>query len=204
MTQKSRPYKRSAEKVHDSHGRVHDETTNSPSPMCEGSAEPAKYQPRGFMVPRRGVHDCRTVAVIAGPVQIGPNAARSSVRSPAPSMRRTSGEPPAAERRPERGCSSGSRSARPSLPGGEGIRLPHSVNEPSISLVPVIFIGPRSMGFSRRTPIEQGKKDGEPVGLAPSPASATIMKVIERHEVESSRSVVPTFRLVRFSGPLPE
>ena len=34
------------------------------------SAEPAKHQLRGFMVPARGVHDCGRAAVIAGPAQM--------------------------------------------------------------------------------------------------------------------------------------
>jgi hypothetical protein len=97
----SYPYKTPAERVHDSDGRFHDETTNSPSPMRGGSADSAKCQLKGFMVPGSRVHDCRIAATIAGPAQLELNTAPSSVRSLAPSMRRTSGEPTAAERRPE-------------------------------------------------------------------------------------------------------
>jgi hypothetical protein len=179
------PYKRPAEKVHDSRGRVQDATTNSPSPMRDGSAEPAKYQPRGFMVPGRGVHDCGTAAVIAGPVQIELNSARSSVRSPAPSLRRTSGEPTAAERRLERGALLGI-ALRSSSRTWWGMYSVTSLSQQTLEITgadPSRWSG--LCGIYPQLPDRTGKKDGEPVGLTVSPASATIMMVAARHEAES-------------------
>jgi hypothetical protein len=185
----SHPYKRSLERVHDWRGRVHDATTNSPSPMRDGSAEPAKFQLRGFMVPRRGVHDCCTAAVIAGPAQIEPTAARALLRSLAPSMRRIFGEPTAAERRPECRALLGIALYSPSLTWWG--RYPVTL----LSQQTFCITGascprrPRPCGINWPHPDRTGKKDGEPVGLAVSPASATIMKVAARHEAESKIDV---------------
>ena len=204
----SRPYKRPAERVHNSRGRVHDERTNSQSPMRDGSVEPAKYQLMGFMVPRPGVHDCRTAAVIAGSEQIGPNAGRSSVRSPAPSMRRTSGEPAAAERRPERSGLLRIALRSPSLTWWG------SYSNISLSQLTFDITGASLPPWSRLSgicpphPDRTGKEDGEPIGLTVFLSHAPIMKVIRRHEAESKideqlhcswwRSRWP------LSGPVPE
>jgi hypothetical protein len=181
----SHPYKTPAERVHDSDGRVHDETTNSPSPMRGGSVEPAKYELRGFMVPPRGVHDCRKAAVIAGPVQIELNAARSSVRSPAPSMRRTSGKPTAAARRPERWALLGIALRSPSFTWW-GRYSVTSLGQQALEIAGArLPRRPRLFGINPFRPDRTRRKDGEPVGLAVSLASATIMKVAARHEAES-------------------
>jgi hypothetical protein len=181
----SHPYKTPAERVHDSDGRVHDETTNSPSPMRGGSVEPAKYELRGFMVPGRGVHDCRIAATIAGPVQVELNAAGSSVRSPAPSMRRTSGEPIAAARRPERWALLGIALRSPSFTWW-GRYSVTSLGQQSLEIADARFPRrPRLFGINPFRPDRTRRKDREPVGLAVSPANATIMKVAGRHEAES-------------------
>jgi hypothetical protein len=181
----SHPYKRPAERVHDWRGRVHDETTNSPSPMRDRSAEPAKNQLRGFMVPGRGVHDCCTAAVIAGPEQIGPNAARSSARSPAPSLRRTSGEPTAAERRPESRALLGIALHSPSRTWW-GRHSATSFSQRTLNFAAASCPRrSRLYGINPSHPDRTRRKDGEPVGLAVSPARATIMKVAARPEAES-------------------
>jgi hypothetical protein len=196
------------ERVHDWRGRVHDATTNSPSSMRDRSAEPAKYQPRGFMVPGRGVHDCGTAAVIAGPVQIELNAARSSVRSTAPSMRRTSGEPTAAERRPERSGPLGIALCSFSLTWWG------SYSNTSLSQQTLDITGAslprrsRPYGMRPQHPDRTGKKDREPVGLAVFLTHAPIMKVAARHEAESKTGERCTCsrRRCRWprSGPVPE
>jgi hypothetical protein len=181
----SHPYKRPAERVHDWHGRVHDARTNSSSLMRDGSAEPAKNQLRGFMVPGRGVHDCCTAAVIAGPAQIGPNAARSSARSPAPSLRRTSGEPTAAERRPESRALLGIALHSPSHTWW-GRHSATSFSQRTLNFAAASCPRrSRLYGINPSHPDRTRRKDGESVGLAVSLGRATIMKVAARHEAES-------------------
>jgi hypothetical protein len=201
-------YETPGERVHDSGGRVHDEASNSPGPTSDGSAEPAKFQLRGFMVPRRGVHDCCTAAVIAGPAQIEPTAARALLRSLAPSMRRIFGEPTAAERRPECRALLGIALYSPSLTWWG--RYPVTL----LSQQTFCITGascprrPRPCGINWPHPDRTGKKDGEPVGLAVSPASATIMKVAARHEADSKidEQLHCSWRRCRWPrcGPVPE
>jgi hypothetical protein len=184
-SEKTHPYKRPAERLHDSGGTVHDATTDLPSPMRDGSAEPAKSQLRGFMVPGMGVHDCRIAAVIAGPVQIELNAAPSSVRPPVPSMRRTSGEPTAAERRPERRGLLGIALHSPSLTWW-GRYSVTSLSQRGLDITGACL--PRRRRLSGICPPHTdrtGKKDGEPVGLTVLLTQAPIMKVAARHEAES-------------------
>jgi hypothetical protein len=204
----SHPYKTPGKRVHDSFCRVHTQTRNSPSPMRDGSAEPAKYQLRGFMIPGRGVHDCGTAAVIAGPVQIELNAARSSVRSPAPSMRITPGEPTAAERRPERRAFHGIALRSPSLTWWGRYSTTSLSQRTFDSTGASVLRRSRPYGMRPPQPDRTGKKDREPVGLAVSPASATIMKVAARHEAESKTGERCTCsrRRCRWSrsGPVPE
>ena len=185
----SYPYKTPAERVHDSDGRFHDETTNSPSPMRGGSADSAKCQLKGFMVPGSGVHDCRIAATIAGPAQLELNTARSSVRSLAPSMRRTSGEPTAAERRPE--CRALLGIARHSPPlAWWGRYSVTSLSQQTLDIAGASLPRqPRLYGINPFRRDRTRRKDGEPVGLAVSLASAMIMKVAARHEPESKIDV---------------
>jgi len=181
----SYPYKTPAERVHDSDGRVHDETTNSPSPMRRGTVEPAKCQLKGFMVPGSGVHDCRIAATIAGPAQLELNAAGSWVRSPAPSMRRTSGEPIAAARRPERWALLGIALRSPSFTWW-GRYSVTSLGQQSLEIADArLPRRPRLFGINPFRPDRTRRKDGEPVGLAVSLARAAIMKVAARHEAHS-------------------
>jgi hypothetical protein len=178
-------YETPGERVHDSGGRVHDEASNSPGPTSDGSAEPAKFQHRGFMVPRRGVHDCCTAAVIAGPAQIEPTAARALHRSLAPSMRRIFGEPTAAERRPERRGLLGIALRSPSLTWW-GRYSVTSLSQQTLDFANASL--PRRLhlfGINPPHSDRTGKKDGEPVGLTDSRLSATIMKVNGRHEAKS-------------------
>jgi hypothetical protein len=181
----SRPCKTAGERVHDWRGRVHDATTNSPSPMRDGSVEPAKYQLEGFMVPRRGVHDCRTGAVVAGLVQIGLNAARSSARSPAPSMRRTSAEPTAAGRRPVCRALLGIALRSPSFTWWRRYSV-SSLSQQTFDITGASCPRrTRLYGINSSHPDRTRKKDGEPIGLTVLPTGATIMKVTGRHEADS-------------------
>jgi hypothetical protein len=185
----SHPNKTPGERVHDWRGRVHDATTNSPSPMRDGSAETAKNQLRGFMIPGRGVHDCRTAAVSASPVQIELYAAPLSVRTPAPSMRRTSGEPTAAERRPERRALLRIALRAPSRTWW-GRYSVASFSQHTLDITGASCPRrPRLYGICPPHPDRTGEKDGEPVGLTVSPPRATIMKVAARHEAESKIDV---------------
>jgi hypothetical protein len=204
----SHPYKRPSGRVHDWRGGVHDATTNSPSPMRDRSAEPAKCQPRGFMVPRRRVHDCGKAAVIAGSEQIGPNAGHSSIRSLAPSMRRTSCDPTAAERRPE------SRALLGIAPHGPCLTWWGSYSNISLSQLTFDITGAslprrsRLSGIWPPHPDRTGKEDGEPIGLTVLLTRVTIMKVAARHEAESKTGERCTCsrRRCRWprSGPVPE
>jgi hypothetical protein len=204
----SYPYKTPAERVHDSDGRFHDETTNSPSPMRGGSAESAKCQLKGFMVPGSGVHNCRKAATIAGPAELELNAARSSVRSLAPSMRRTSGEPTAAERRPECRALLGIALHSPPLTWW-GRYSVTSLSQQTLDITGASLPRqPRLCGINPFRRDRTRRKDGEPVGLAVSLASAMIMKVAARHEAESKTGERCTCsrRRCRWprSGPVPE
>jgi hypothetical protein len=184
-TENLHPNKTPGERVHDSRARVHDATTNSPSPMRDGLAEPAQYQLRGFTIPEWGFHDCCTSAVIAGPAQIGPNAGRSSVRSPAPSMRRTSGDPTAAERRPESRALLGIALHSPSL-SWWGRHSATSFSQRTLDITGASLPRrPCLYGINSSHPARARKKDGEPVGLTVSGPRAVIMKITGRHEAES-------------------
>jgi hypothetical protein len=204
----SHPYKTPGERVHDWRGRVHDATTNSPSPMRDGSAEPAKCKPRGFMVPGRGVHDCCTAAVIAGPAQIELTAARSSVRSPAPSTQRTSGELTAAELRPECRALLGIALHSPFLTWWGRYSIT-SISQQALDITGA-RCPRRSLPYGMRPqhPVRTGKKDREPAGLAVSSESATIMKVAARHEADSKidEQLHCSWRRCRWPrcGPIPE
>ena len=116
-------------------------------------------------------------------------AARSAARSPAPSMRRTSGAPTAAARRPERRTLLGIAVSSPSLTWWG------SYSVTSLSQRSLDFTGASCPCPSRRSAINLShpdripRKDREPVGLTVSPASATIMKVAARHEGQSKIDV---------------
>ncbi len=187
--ERSLPYKSPGDRVHDSRGRVHDESANSPGPMRDGSAEPTTCQIRGFMVPGKGVHDCRIAPPSLGPPHVELNAAFSSVRPPAPSMRRTFGEPTAAERRPGRRTLFGIALRSPLL-AWLGRYSVTSLSQRTFGITSARFTRLfRPSGICPMHPDPTGKNDGELIGLTVSPASTTIMKVAARHEVESKIDV---------------
>ena len=138
------------------------------------------------------------------------NAARSAVRSPAPSMRRTSGEPTAAERRPERRTLLGIAAALALsyLVGELFGYLAQPRSSRRIHWCAVFLVGPAFVRINAAAPRSKRRKIGEPVGLTVSPPSATIMKVATRHEAESKmdEQVHCSWRRCRWprSGPVPE
>jgi hypothetical protein len=188
-TRKSHPCKTPGQRVHGWPGGIHDERTDSLSllhdPDAKRSAEATKHQLRGFMVPARRVHGGDRAAVPTGPAPHELTAARSAVRSPTPSLPRTSGTPTAAARRPGRRRLPGIAVPSPCLTwwGSYSItslRQKHpTITGPSCPRP--TGRGAMNLSHSDRIP----GKDREPVGLTVSPASATIMKVAARHEADS-------------------
>jgi hypothetical protein len=129
-TRESHPRATPGQGAHGWRGGIHDGRTNSLSLRddqdAKQSAEVTEHQLRGFMVAARGVHGGDRAAIFTGPVPRALTAARSAVRSPAPSLPRTS-----AHRLPPHGGSGvgrspGSPSSRPGLPGGGAFRSSHS------------------------------------------------------------------------------
>jgi hypothetical protein len=205
-------YKAPGQRVHGWPGGMHDERTDSLSLLhdqdAKRSAEAKKHQLRGFMVPARRVHGGDGAVVPTGPTQHELTAARSAVRSPAPSLQRTSGAPTAAARRPERRTLLEIAVPSPCLTWWGSYSVT-SLRQKSSAITgascPCPFRrGAMNLSHSDRIP----GKDREPVGLTVSPASATIMKVAARHEAESKTGERCTCseRRCRWprSGPVPE
>jgi hypothetical protein len=182
-------YETPGQRVHGWFGGINDGSTNSLSLLndknARRSAESTKHQRRGFMVRARRVHGGDRAAVPTGPAPHELTAARSAARSPAPLSRETSGAPTAAARRP----------GRRTLPG---IALPSRCLTwwKSFSVTSVRQTSPAITGASCPCPSRCDAmrlshsdripgNDREPVGLAVSPASATIMKVAARPEGDS-------------------
>jgi hypothetical protein len=104
-------------------------------------------------------------------------------------MRRTSGEPIAAARRPERWALLGIALRSPSFTWW-GRYSVTSLGQQSLEIADArLPRRPRLFGINPFRPDRTRRKDGEPVGLAVSLASATIMKVAARHEAESKIDV---------------
>ena len=182
-------YKTPGQRVHGWPGGIHDERTDSLSPLhdpdAKRSAEATKHQLRGFMVPARRVYGGDRAVVPTGPAPHELTAARSAARSPAPLSRETSGAPSAAARRPDRRTLLGIAASSPSLTWWGGYSVTSlSQRSPAVTGASCPCPSRRSemnLSHSDRMP----GKDREPVGLTVSPARATIMKVAARHEPES-------------------
>ena len=186
-------YKTPGQRVHGWPGVIHDERTDSLSPLhdpdAKRSAEATKHQLRGFMVPARRVHGGDGAVDPTGPAPHELTGARSAEGSPAPSSRGTSGAPTAAVRRPDRRTLLGIAASSPSLTWWGGYSVT-SLSQRSPAVTGASCPGPSCRGamnlsHSDRIP----GKDREPVGLTDSPASATIMKVAARHEADSKIDV---------------
>jgi len=188
-SRKSHPCKTPGQRVHGWAGEIHDGKTNSLSLLHDHDAKRAvevtKHQFRGFMVAARGVNGGDRAASFAGPTPHELTAARSAVRSPAPSLPRTLGAPTAAARRPERTTVPGIAVPWPSSTCWGSYSVTSLRQKPAAIIGAHLSrsTGHRAMKRSQRDQIP--RKDREPVGLAVSPASATIMKVAARHEADS-------------------
>ena len=142
------------------------------------------------------------------PCEIELNAARSSVRSPAPSMRRTSGEPTAAERRPERRALLGIALHSPFLTWWGSYSIT-SLSQLTFDITGASL--PRQSrlpGICPPHPDRTGREDGEPIGLTVFLTRAPIMKVAARHEADSKidEQLHCSWRRCRWPrpGPVPE
>ena len=188
-TRNLRRYKTPGQRVHGWPGVIHDERTDSLSPLhdpdAKRSAEATKHQLRGFMVPARRVHGGDRAVVPTGPAPHELTAARSAARPPAPLSRGTSGAPTAAARRPDRRTLLGIAASSPSLTWWGGCSVT-SLSQRSPAATGASCPCPSCRGAINLSHSDRiSGKDREPVGLTVSPASATIMKVAARHEAES-------------------
>ena len=192
-TKKLHGHKTPGQRVHGWPGGIHDERTDSLSPLhdpdAKRSAEATKHQLRGFMVLARRVHGGDRAAVPTGPAPHELTAARSAARPLTPLSRGTSGAPTAAARRPDRRTLLGIAASSPSLTcWGSYSVTALSQRSPAVTGASCPCPSRRSamnLSHSDRMP----GKDREPVGLTVSPARATIMKVAARHEPESKIDV---------------
>jgi hypothetical protein len=204
-TRKSHPCKTPGERVHGRPGGIHDGRPNSLSLLhdqdAKRSVEVTRHQLRGFMVAARGVHGGAGAAVLTAPMPRELTAARSAVRSSTPSLQRTSGAPTAAARRPGRTTLPGIAVSSPCLPWwGSYSVISLRQESPAISdACCPCPLGGCAMKLSQ--PDRIPRKDREPVGLALSPVSATIMKVAARHEANSKIDVQYYWTLWRCRWP---